>query len=114
MILRKAEVSFSIKLAALQTSGRFDTRHQTPETICRTQSKAFPKSDEFFNHPVALPMALSATISTDIAAGVIPSMRETCPRDTGFVFESFSFNSLDNPWTLVKSKSRGIFILSKF
>ena len=57
---------------------------------------------------------LRATINTEIAVGVIPSMRDTCPRDTGFTFESFSFNSLDKLWILEKSKSSGIFILSKF
>ena len=42
-------------------------------------------------------LAFSATISTEIAAGVIPSMRETWPIDVGLMLASFSFNSLDNP-----------------
>jgi len=40
---------------------------------------------------------LSAIIRTEIAAGVMPSIRATCPRVAGCILVSFSFNSLDNP-----------------
>jgi hypothetical protein len=33
----------------------------------------------------------------DMAAGVMPEIREACPRDNGLTFESFSTTSLDNP-----------------
>jgi hypothetical protein len=36
-----------------------------------------------------------------MAAGVIPSMREACPKDAGRTAPSFSLSSLERPWTVI-------------
>jgi hypothetical protein len=36
-------------------------------------------------------------INTEMAAGVIPSIREACPKEAGLMAVSFSFNSLERP-----------------
>ena len=54
-----------------------------------------------------------AIISTEMAAGVIPSMRDVCPSEVGLIEDSFSFSSFERPCTLLKSKASGIFIISR-
>ena len=39
----------------------------------------------------------NATIKTDRAAGVMPSIREAWPKEVGRTVDSFSLSSLDNP-----------------
>src|ERR1039457_3297783 len=56
----------------------------------------------FTNHLVSpsgtnLLFALSATDSTEMAAGVTPGMREACPRVSGRIFAIFSRTSVVRP-----------------
>ena len=44
------------------------------------------------------PTAIFAA-NDDMAAGVIPEMREACPREAGRTADSFSLSSLERPWT---------------
>ena len=46
------------------------------------------------------PFILMPIISTEIAAGVIPSTRDACPREAGLISESFSMSSFESPCTL--------------
>jgi hypothetical protein len=58
--------------------------------------------------------AFKATMRTDRAAGVMPSIREACPKDVGCTRLNLSFNSLDRPWTELKSNPSGREYLSRF
>ncbi len=76
----------------------FQTRHANPRCKCRRQHPFRGGGGHDAAGPGRPPAALMAIISTDSPAGVMPSIREACPREAGRISESFWRSSMERPW----------------